>query len=69
MGEGYQAFVKRLAKASVVQTRTRTDLVRFEWKCKKKTSNYGVGESTRLGRYDHQDEGWADPFGYRNKKM
>ena len=38
-GEGYEAFVKRLAEASGVETPTRADLARFDRKRKKKTSN------------------------------
>ena len=38
-GEGYEAFVKRLAEASGVETPTRADLARFDRKRKKRTSN------------------------------
>ena len=38
-GKGYEAFVKRLAEASGVETPTRADLARFDRKRKKKTSN------------------------------
>ena len=38
-GEGYEAFVKRLAEASGVETPTRADLARFDRKRKKKTSS------------------------------
>ena len=37
-GEGYEAFVKRLAEASGVETPTRADLARFDRKRRKKTS-------------------------------
>jgi transposase len=38
-GEGYQAFLTRLAKASGIETPTRDDLARLDRKRKKKTSN------------------------------
>ena len=38
-GESYEAFVRQLAEASGVPTPTRADLVRFDRKRKKKTSN------------------------------
>ena len=38
-GEGYQAFVTGLAKASGIETPTRDDLARLDRKRKKKTSN------------------------------
>ena len=38
-GEGHEAFVKRLAEASGVETPTRADVARFDRKRKKKPSN------------------------------
>ena len=53
-GEGYEAFVKRMAESSGVETPTRADLARFHRKRKKKDDQQGVEESPLPGREGHK---------------
>ena len=63
-GESHEAFIRRLAEASGVETPTRAELARFDRSRKnKKTSNKEWKSAAGPGREDREDEGRSDAPG------
>ena len=54
-GEGYEAFVKRLAEASGVETPTRGGPGTIRPETQEEDEQQGVEESPRPGREDHKE--------------
>ena len=67
-GEGYETFVRGLAKSSGVPTPTREELVRLDRKRKKKTSNKEWVNPHDPDAEDHETQGRADPIGTQGGK-
>ena len=63
-GESHEAFIRRLAEASGVETPTRAELARFDRSRKnKKNVEQGVEIAAGPGREDREDEGRSDALG------
>ena len=67
-GESYEAFIRRLAEASGVETPTRADLARFDRSRKKQEDvEQGVAIAAGPGREGREDEGRSDAHGLQGR--
>ena len=67
-GESYEAFIRRLAEASGVETPTRAELARFDRSRKnKKDVEQGLEIAAGPGREDREDEGRPDALGSQGR--
>ena len=63
-GESYEAFVRRLAEASGIETPTRAELARFDRSRKNRTTSNEAWQSPQdPGREGREDEGRSDALG------